>query len=52
MGVELGAILNVWRFPITVMLHESDLLGDRHLYVDFGIGFHLGEFKKSKCSYQ
>jgi hypothetical protein len=52
MGIELGAILNVWRFPITVMLHESDLFGDRHLYVDFGIGFHLGEFKKSKCSYQ
>lgn len=51
-GAEVGAILNVWRFPITVMLHESDLLGDRHMYVDFGIGFHFGEFKKSKCSYQ
>ena len=51
-GVELGAILNVWRFPVTIMLHESDLLGSRHLYVDFGVGFHLGEFEKSKCSYQ
>ena len=51
-GVELGTILNIWRFPITVFLHEADLLGERHLCVDFGIGFHLGEFEKSKCSYQ
>lgn len=51
-GVELGTILNVWRFPITVFLHECDLFGDRHLCVDFGIGFHLGEFEKSKSSYQ
>ncbi len=49
-GVELGAILNIWRFPITVMLHEADLFGDRKLYVDFGVGFHFGEFKK--CSYK
>lgn len=51
-GVEVGAILNVWRFPITVFLHESDVFGERHLCVDFGIGIHLGEFGKSKCSYQ
>jgi hypothetical protein len=51
-GLELGTILNLWRFPLTVFLHESDLFGERHLYVDFGIGFHLGEFEKSKCSYQ
>ena len=51
-GAEVGAILNIWRFPITVFLHESDILGERHLCVDFGIGFHLGEFGKSKCSYQ
>ena len=51
-GVELGTILNIWRFPITVFLHESDLFGERHLCVDFGIGFHLGEFERSKCSYQ
>ena len=51
-GVEVGAILNIWRFPITVFLHESDILGERHLCVDFGFGFHLGEFGKSKCSYQ
>lgn len=51
-GVELGTILNIWRFPISVFLHEADLLGERHLCVDFGIGFHLGEFEKSKCSYQ
>ena len=45
---ETGFILNLWRFPLTVMLHESDLLNDdRHLYVDFGIGCHLGEFKRS-----
>ena len=51
-GVEVGTILNLWRFPITVFLHEADLFGERHLCVDFGIGFHLGEFEKSKCSYQ
>jgi hypothetical protein len=51
-GVEVGTILNIWRFPITVFLHESDILGERHLCVDFGIGFHLGDFGKSKCSYQ
>ena len=52
LGVEVGTILNIWRFPITVFLHESDILGERHLCVDFGFGFHLGEFGKSKCSYQ
>ena len=51
-GLEVGTILNVWRFPLTVFLHESDLFGERRLYVDFGIGFHLGEFERSKCSYQ
>lgn len=45
-GAEAGVILNFWRFPVTVMLHESDLLHDRRLYVDFGVGFHLGEFKR------
>lgn len=47
MEAEAGVILNIWRFPLTVMLHESDLLNDRHMYVDFGIGFHLGEFNRS-----
>ena len=48
MEVETGFILNIWRFPLTVMLHESDVLHEnRHLYVDFGIGFHLGDFKRS-----
>ncbi len=51
-GVEVGTILNIWRFPITVIFHESDILGERHLCVDFGFGFHLGDFGKSKCSYQ
>ena len=51
-GIELGTILNVWRFPFSVFLHECDLFGERHLCVDFGIGFHLGEFEKSKSSYQ
>ena len=51
-GVEMGAIINIWRFPITVIMHESDLFGDRHLFADFGIGFHLGSFSKSKSSYQ
>ena len=51
-GIELGTILNVWRFPFTVFLHECDLFGERRLCIDFGIGFHLGEFEKSKNSYQ
>lgn len=51
-GMEVGTILNIWRFPITVIFHESDILGERHLCVDFGFGFHLGDFGKSKCSYQ
>ena len=46
-GAEVGAVLNLWRFPITFMLHESDLFGDRHLVVDFGVGFHFGEFKRN-----
>ena len=45
-GVEAGVIMNFWRFPVTFMLHESDLLNHRKLYMDFGIGFHLGEFKR------
>ncbi len=48
MEAEVGFILNFWRIPLTVMLHESDLLHDtRHLYVDLGIGFHLGEFNRN-----
>ena len=47
MEAEAGVILNIWRFPLTIMLHESDILNDRHLYVDLGIGFHLGEFTRS-----
>ena len=45
-NAELGAILNLWRFPVTFMLHEANLFGERHLYVDFGVGFHLGEFNR------
>lgn len=46
-NAEAGFIVNLWRIPLTVMLHESDILGDPKLYVDFGIGFHLGEFNRS-----
>lgn len=51
-GVELGMVVNVWRFPLTVFLHESDLFGERHLFVDFGIGFHFGKFSKKESTYQ
>ena len=44
---EVGFIVNVWRIPLTVMFHEADLLNDRRLFVDFGVGFHFGRFKKS-----
>lgn len=47
LGAEAGVIVNLWRIPLTVMFHESDLLNDYHPYVDFGVGFHLGEFKRS-----
>ena len=47
LGAEVGAIINVWRFPLTIMLHESDLFGEPHTYFDFGIGFHFGDFKRS-----
>jgi len=46
-GAEFGVILNVWRFPITFILHEADLFGDRHMCVDFGVGFHFGDFKRN-----
>ena len=49
-GAEVGFILNVWRFPITVMLHESNLFVEPRLFLDFGIGFHFGEF--NRCSYK
>lgn len=52
MGVELGTVINLWRIPLTVFLHESDLFGERHLFVDFGIGFHIGKFGKKECTYQ
>lgn len=51
-GVEVGTILNVWRIPLTVFLHETDLLGERRLYVDFGIGFHLGKFGNTNSTYK
>ena len=47
-GAELGAIVNVWRIPLTVMLHESGLfVDDPKMCVDLGFGFHLGEFNRS-----
>ncbi len=46
-GAEVGAILNLWRIPITFMLHDSNVFGERHLMVDFGVGFHFGDFKRS-----
>lgn len=51
-GIELGTVLNVWRIPLTVFLHEVDLFGERHLCVDFGIGFHFGKFGKANSTYQ
>ena len=53
---EAGFVVNIWRIPLTVMLHEANLVkvyGKEylnpapHLYVDFGIGIHLGEFNRS-----
>lgn len=51
-GAELGAIINVWRFPFTVFIHKSDVFGEPRLFVDFGIGFHLGGFLTAKSTYQ
>ncbi len=52
MGAEVGTIVNIWRFPLTVMLHEVDLFGERHLCVDFGVGFHFGKFGWNKSTYK
>lgn len=47
-GAEVGVILNLWRFPLTVMFHEADLFHEsRQPYIDFGVGFHFGEFNRS-----
>lgn len=51
-GLEVGTVVNVWRIPLTVFLHEVDLFGERYLCVDFGIGFHIGKFGKTNCTYQ
>ena len=51
-GAELGAIVNVWRFPITVIMHQTDVFGEPRLCVDFGIGIHLGKFSKEESTYQ
>ena len=51
-GIEVGTVLNVWRIPFTVFLHEADLFGKRHLCIDFGIGFHIGKFGKANSTYQ
>lgn len=52
MGLEIGAIVNIWRFPLTIMFHEADLFGERHLCIDFGVGFHFGEFGWKKSTYR
>lgn len=51
-GIEVGTVVNVWRIPLTVFLHEADLFGKRYLCVDFGIGFHIGKFGKANSTYQ
>ncbi len=51
-GVEVGTVVNVWRIPLTVFVHEADLFGERHLCIDFGVGFHIGKFGKANSTYQ
>ena len=47
--LEAGFIVNIWRFPITVIFHEFELEKScQHVSVEFGIGFHFGEFNKEK----
>ena len=44
---ELGFTLNLWRFPLGVMLRCCELEKDsRYLTVDFSFGFSFGEFNK------
>lgn len=44
---EIGLVVNIWRFPITIMFHEFMLDKDtRYPQVEFGIGFHFGKFGK------
>lgn len=47
--LEAGFIINLWRFPLTIMFHEYEIeKSSQHAVVEFGIGFHFGEFGKNK----
>ena len=46
---EFGFVLNLWRFPIGVMLRYCDLEKDtRYLTFDFSVGFSFGKTYKNK----
>ena len=41
---EAGFVMNIWRFPLTVMMRCCELEKDtRYLTVDFGFGFSFGD---------
>ena len=41
---EVGFVMNMWRFPLTVMMRCCELEKDtRYLTVDFGLGFSFGD---------
>lgn len=49
MQAEAGFVMNIWRFPLTIMMRCCDLdKNSRYLTVDFGIGFSFGEYLLSK----
>ena len=48
---EVGFVMNLWRFPLTVMMRCCELEKDtRYLTVDFGFGFSFGDliYKKNR----
>lgn len=42
---EAGFVMNIWRFPLTVMMRCCEIEKDtRYLTVDFGVGFSFGDY--------
>lgn len=49
MQAEAGFVMNIWRFPLTVMMRCCELEKEtRYLTVDFGVGFSFGELFNKK----
>lgn len=46
---EIGFVINVWRFPLTIMMRYAEFNKDsRNLTVDLGVGFSFGNYLTNK----